>query len=340
MKKMRALPALVCAALLLPLLLISCSPGDVMDFLSALSSLAAEQAGTAVPDESGTGGAPAEDSSGGHVHAFSETSRTEPSCEETGVIVYACVCGEESSEILDAKGHFWVLVRETVPGCETDGIKTYGCRNCGASKTEPGSPRTGHSFVFTKRVAPTYESGGYDLYTCAGCGAEERRNATAPLVHNEASYTDRCTMTSYLTSAMPGETPRDALSLLLSGVLTTTGVRADLSPYTHDQVYAKLKEGHNYLPRNAIFGSTGSKMSMYSCSDEDLGILRSDLAWTEASVKSLGINTSTTQREAMERINVFLCEKLRYDYSDDGNIEVHRAIDPEKRTLCLIHTMK
>ena len=198
MKKRTALAALLCAAVLLSLLLSSCVAGDVLDFLAALSSLAAAESGAEVPPEDTAQGVK------DHTHKFTELSRTPPSCVEDGLAVYVCACGEDSLEVLPCSGHLWEPYSETPPGCLTDGIRTYECQRCGETRTEPGSPKTGHRFVFSGTVDPTYGAGGYDLYVCAGCGAEERRNAVPALVHTEASYTDRCSMVDYTAAAMPG----------------------------------------------------------------------------------------------------------------------------------------
>jgi hypothetical protein len=286
-------------------MLTSCGSGFIDAFLSELSAaletadLFGDGSGQAVTDaagaadpsvaESGTDPAPEssrEDEQTGHVHSFREISVTRPGCETPGERLFGCVCGEE--------------VRESVPA-------------------------TGHSYAFARTVAPTYESEGYDLYTCVKCGAAEHRNPTARLVHTEASYTDLCSMKSYLTAAMPHEGPVDALNIVLPCALLVTGKSADFSPYTHDEVYAILRTGHNYIMRNVIFGSNTNGMRIYACSEDDAALLASDFAWIARTVDSLGIGTSTTQREAIGIINEYLCSKLRYDYVS-GSIDMHAAI--------------
>ena len=99
-----------------------------------------------------------------------------PTCESAGERVFTCIdCGETKSEPIPATGHAWgewtklngkqhqrVCANdashvETAPHewnkgkvtkkatCEEDGVKTYTCTVCKATKTEP-IPATGHAF--------------------------------------------------------------------------------------------------------------------------------------------------------------------------------------------------
>ena len=79
-----------------------------------------------------------------------------------------------------ANGHSWDAgVVTTEPTCTTEGVKTYTCSCCGATKTETVEA-LGHDYA-TETVAPTYFEGGYDTHTCSRCGDSYRDKETAKL---------------------------------------------------------------------------------------------------------------------------------------------------------------
>ncbi|MBR4720589.1 MAG: InlB B-repeat-containing protein, partial [Clostridia bacterium] len=104
-----------------------------------------------------------------------------------------CACGEETEN----EAHTWNNGVETTPATHTaEGVKTYTCTKCGATKTEPISKLTEHTFETWVKVDETYHKG-----VCA-CGEETENEAhtwnngveTTPATHTaEGVKTYTCT---------------------------------------------------------------------------------------------------------------------------------------------------
>lgn len=80
--------------------------------------------------------------------------------------------------------HDWDGGNVTTPaGCETDGVMTYTCKLCGATKTEM-IPAEGHKWnEGNVRTEPDCESAGEKVYTCTVCH-QERTESIDPLGHD------------------------------------------------------------------------------------------------------------------------------------------------------------
>ena len=63
---------------------------------------------------------------------------TEPTCTEAGIKTRECDCGVTERAEVPAAGHNWDAGRITrEPTSEANGVKTYTCLVCKATKTEP-----------------------------------------------------------------------------------------------------------------------------------------------------------------------------------------------------------
>ena len=74
-----------------------------------------------------------------HTHSFGEWMvTTKPTCMEAGIKTRECDCGVTERAEVPAAGHNWdagTITRE--PTSEANGVKTYSCLVCKATKTEP-----------------------------------------------------------------------------------------------------------------------------------------------------------------------------------------------------------
>ena len=67
-----------------------------------------------------------------HVHSYEETSRTDATCVQEGVIISTCsVCGRTREEILPIIDHNYVLQGTTEADCVNNGVEIYECSMCG-----------------------------------------------------------------------------------------------------------------------------------------------------------------------------------------------------------------
>ena len=91
------------------------------------------ESGTAVPDAGGK--------EAGHIHSYTGTVTSEPSCGTAGIKTFTCSCGDTYTETIEPAGeHDWErkeeLVSHEMSGSkETTVVKwTSVCRICGATR--------------------------------------------------------------------------------------------------------------------------------------------------------------------------------------------------------------
>ncbi len=116
-----------------------------------------------------------------HTHEYSENV-VAPTCTSMGYTEYTCSCGHSyRGNYIDTTRHNWdsgvITIEKT---CTTDGLKTYTCQDCSATKTEILS--AGHEWSETVTVEKTCMVNGSKTKTCTACGATETE--VIPAGHN------------------------------------------------------------------------------------------------------------------------------------------------------------
>ena len=108
-------------------------------------------------------------------HTSEKDNAVPADCTHTGLTEgsHCSVCGEviHAQEVIPAKGHTWNDGEVTTSAtCHAEGVKTYTCTVCKATRTEPISQleHIWNDGVITKE--PTYTETGEILYTCTLCG--------------------------------------------------------------------------------------------------------------------------------------------------------------------------
>ncbi len=99
---------------------------------------------------------------------------TAATCETDGVLTYSCAnCDATKEEAIPATGHsFDSGVITTAATCEAEGVRTYSCTKCDATKEE-AVQATGHSFGSgVVMTAATTSASGLMKCVCAVCGKE------------------------------------------------------------------------------------------------------------------------------------------------------------------------
>lgn len=108
---------------------------------------------------------------------------TEPTCTETGKIIYTCaVCNGTWTEELDKLPHEYEAV-VTAPTCTQNGFTTYICSACGDTYIDDTTDIISHEYVESV-TAPTCTEQGYTTYTCKNCGDTYTADYTDALGHN------------------------------------------------------------------------------------------------------------------------------------------------------------
>ena len=121
-----------------------------------------------------------------HVHSFGEwTVVTEATCTEAGLKKRTCeVCGEQESEVIEAKGHDYDEGKvATEATCTEDGVKTYTCQRdgCGYSCTKV-IPKA-HIFEKWETIPATCSKPGKEYRECEICSFREETEIPATGIH-------------------------------------------------------------------------------------------------------------------------------------------------------------
>lgn len=101
--------------------------------------------------------------------AWKETSRTEATCTEAGVIKYKnSLTGKTKSEEIPTIDHDYEITEEIPATCTEDGNITYTCTMCGDSYSETVE-KAEHNYVETSRTEASCTEDGEVLYVCTEC---------------------------------------------------------------------------------------------------------------------------------------------------------------------------
>ena len=109
----------------------------------------------------------------------------EASCTKEGVKTYTCSsCGATKTETVAKTSHRYDSGKvTTAASCSTDGVKTYTCSGCGTTKTETIA-KTAHTWDSGKVTKEaTCSKTGEKLYTCSSCRTT-KTESTGTLPHD------------------------------------------------------------------------------------------------------------------------------------------------------------
>ena len=104
-------------------------------------------------------------------HSYGDwITETEASCEKDGLEVKLCSCGSRIEKVISATGHsYGDWITETEASCEKDGLEVKLC-SCG-NRIEKTIPATGHSFgSWVTETEPDCENDGMRVRVCSSCG--------------------------------------------------------------------------------------------------------------------------------------------------------------------------
>lgn len=117
-----------------------------------------------------------------HVHSYSESVTTAPSCTTEGVKTFACSCGSSYTEAIPAAGHIWSdYAYNNDATTESDGTKTRYCTICGERETVTAEG--------TRKNLPSwYDEHSQPLNTTTG--AQDDGSLEAYFVSGQFSWSD------------------------------------------------------------------------------------------------------------------------------------------------------
>lgn len=206
---------------------------------------------------------------------------TDPTCTAQGFTTHICsACGDSYVDsYVDMIDHTWNEGEVTTePNGHTNGVKTYTCTVCGATKTED-IPGPGH--IFTDIVTePTCTARGYTTYICA-CGYSYIGNYVDALGHDwnagEVTTEPTCTANGEktFTCTACGETKTvitDALGhdyavTVVKATCTTAGyTRYTCTVCQHNFITELVQPEHDYTHVVTAPTCTTAGYTTHTCS--------------------------------------------------------------------------
>jgi DNA-directed RNA polymerase subunit RPC12/RpoP len=125
-----------------------------------------------------------------HTHEYGEGAVTrEPTCAEEGVMTYTCTtCGATKKEAIEKLPHTYESAITIEPTCTERGERLYTCIFCGATVTRD-IPMLGHrNKEWVLYSLPTCTEYGVDELVCADCGHHIEIRQVEPLGHVEGDW--------------------------------------------------------------------------------------------------------------------------------------------------------
>ena len=157
-----------------------------------------------------------------HVHEYGDWIEVKaPTCEESGVRIKSCECGDEIAIDIPALGHELKQVSAKSATCTEAGKKVWKCTSCEENESI-SSPALGHDFELVNSTASTCTDNGREEFKCTQC--DEGYVDVLPLINHE--YDD------YKVTNPPTCTLNGAIEGVckLCGDITTV----EISPLGHD----------------------------------------------------------------------------------------------------------
>lgn len=128
----------------------------------------------------------------------------------------------------------------------------------------------------------------------------------------------KCSMTDYTVKAMPGlryaDEIQELLDMYFSGerVFPKNGVKTNRSEA--DAILEEFRNAYTYCQTTAVY-YFGNDAYIVAQDTNTAGNTANVFSWADSVIGKLGIGTSTKQKDAVRKINNYLCEYLHYDFT-------------------------
>ena len=251
-----------------------------------------------------------------HTHKYTSQT-TQPTCSKEGKTVYICDCGYTYNESIPKVSHNYTSTR-VEPKCDTYGKLIYTCTSCNYSYTE-NIAMTEHQYKLTDTVESTTTKKGYKQYTCSGCGKTYKDEL--PLKKG-AIDTDKCgesLIWKPLKHAGYVSFMTKAFKCLEDRIVDSRDQSYCVEMPEDANFYTWFTDTYRYIaePFYYTFYRYDDKPDLFLMWGKDASVYtEQDAVYAEAKrvIKQLGITSSTTQREAITKINNYICKQKYYQY--------------------------
>lgn len=210
-----------------------------------------------------------------HLHLYKLSIKVEATCEKNGYIIYDCSCGIKIQEQINKINHNYVKVSSNAD------FITYKCSNCGDS--------------YDKKIE---KKSAMETDLCGESLIEK--------ILPHAKYSELMTLIFDLYHSHYAEDDYDSKIVLPDGMHYVQAQQSFFGPYRY------IGENIHFIGGNSPDGKPTVRVYCKAREDEEAQIVYSE---AQKILKQLNIDNTTTQKEAITRINSWLCKQKEYDYA-------------------------
>lgn len=208
------------------------------------------------------------------------------------------------------------LISENISGGKTNPPSS---KASATAKVAPShTPTPAPTSATQPKQSPVQETHSSNVQSIAVGTVEPVKKTPVPAptpARNSAFYSESCSMTDYTKQALPNEKFRDEVTSLLASA--ANGSNISISTKTKTDIEAILYS-HRYLTgvSTITLYSSGNNYTIGFSFDNPTKVshYKSTLDWASKAVSKLGITKNTLKKDALEKINKYICEYVTYDY--------------------------
>lgn len=272
-------------------------------------------------------------SAASHTHTYKLVKTKQSTCAKKGYKLYKCKkCDKTKKTYLKKKDHSLKLykTKKTTEKCSTTTTKYYKCKKCSYKLTKWNTSYD-HTYKVTKKVQPTYSTNGCIYYKCKTCGysrTQTLKNLSSRLTAvpsggtvtlNKAAFEiETITAPEENTFGEYYEKAKAVYDAVLDG---------DSYIILEQDSSDKEKEFYNSVRREMLdYGYTLSRtiysneplQYKYDISDISADYAKELLArdYVYKACTSAGIKTGMTKKEAVVRMDCWICSHLSYKVNE------------------------
>lgn len=257
-----------------------------------------------------------------HQHKYTIVYQ-EPSCTQEGFYAHCCPCGYTETTAITQIEHSYDNVSREEATCTSPGKITYSC-NCGAAMMEDIA-QLEHTYKTTKTIESTITTAGYQVYACTQCNSSYIE--TLPL-KTTALDREMCGDSLWMKPLPHSGYTQFALAIFesIKNRTTYTDVaNGAVINIPDDMTFQELRtwfdNAYRYVSypfAYTVYRNQDGSMRDFRIWGKETDYATMDAVSIECQriLQELNINSYTTQKEAIIRINRYLCENSYYEYDE------------------------
>ena len=264
-------------------------------------------------------------------HDYRLISRVDPTCLNVGKETYRCKCGQENEVVLSKLEHNYTFSNTIESTCTKEGKHIYKCV-CGSERYNPIAKKE-HECKLVSRTESTTTVKGKETYQCKNCSYSYVVELPLKLTALDTDMCGESLLNKPLPHAPHYEMAKKMFEMINAKPTQDEALKMGIIPFTSEEAKNGLFDwyGDTYRYASTLYWYT---KYTYNRPDYPDGVLvwGDDEIYAEEKavhdeiyriLAELKIDKTVTQKEAIIRINDYLCENRFYEYDmskKDGSL--------------------